>query len=164
MHEPGWISFYSGALEIEERVGVGQADARKRLRAACREEMIISMKAPCDEPAGQLPFEFWKRVAPREWRKRDVDYDGPDADGCEIEVMLKEDDFRRWLDRLDKPASKPTRASRRQYLAKQAIDALQLPDNLPNSELEKRVGDWLKAKHQLSVSRTTILRAAGRRR
>ena len=55
------------------------------------------MRAPY-EKHGQLPFEFWARVAPSEWREREVDYDGPDADGCATEIMLNEEDFRYWLD------------------------------------------------------------------
>jgi hypothetical protein len=59
------------------------------------------MKAPCDEPSGRSPAEFWTIVKAREWRDGEVDQDGPDADGCKIEVMLKEADFRFWLDKLD---------------------------------------------------------------
>src|SRR5215510_8617889 len=53
------------------------------------------MKAPYDD--SQLPFEFWTWIAPGEWRSREVDYGGPDRDGCRIEVMINEDDFRHWL-------------------------------------------------------------------
>jgi hypothetical protein len=54
------------------------------------------MKAPIDD-GNCLPFEFWTRVAPSEWRDREVDYDGPDAHGCKVVVMLNEADFWYWL-------------------------------------------------------------------
>jgi hypothetical protein len=63
------------------------------------------MKAPLEEP-GRLPFEFWTRIAPSDWREREVDFDGPDADGCMTGVMVFEKDFQYWLDNL-KPASQP---------------------------------------------------------
>lgn len=44
-----------------------------------------------------MPSEFWARVAPSEWSRREVDYDGLDADGCEIVVMINEKDFRYWV-------------------------------------------------------------------
>jgi hypothetical protein len=161
MHEPGWLPFLTAALEVQQRFRLSQAEACRKLRQACGDQAITSMKAPCD--GGRLPLEFWVRVSPREWREREVDYDGPDAHGCEIEVMLKEKDFQSWLDQLSAPVSKSDRTPYRQRLAKQAIDDLQLPDNLPNNEIEKRVGDWLKSRNHPPISRTTILRAAGRR-
>lgn len=160
MDEPGWLSFYAAASEIEQLFHVSEVEARRKLRQACAEEKVISMKAPLDP--GRLPFEFWIPVAPRAWRQREVDYDGPGDDGCKIEVMVKEANFRCWLGKRNAPVQ--TRMSRKQYLVKQAIDALQLSDDLPSSEIEKRVGAFLKEKHQISVSRTTILRAFGRRR
>ena len=69
---------------------------------------------------------------------------------------------RRWLGKLN-AVPKPTRAQYRQHLAKLAIDTLQLPDDLPNTDLVKLVSDWLKANNRPPVSRTTILRAASRR-
>src|SRR5205823_8856692 len=96
MNEDDWLYFYTAAREVEQRLNVSRAVARKRLREACADQLIISMKAPCDEPAGQLPFEFWERIAPHDWREREVDYDGPDKDGCKTEVMIYEADFRSW--------------------------------------------------------------------
>jgi hypothetical protein len=96
MYEPGWLSFYAAALEIEQRFRLSRAEARKKLRKACADQQIDTMKVPCEEP-GPLPFEFWTRIAPGEWSEREADYDGPDADGCTTEVMVFEKDFQYWL-------------------------------------------------------------------
>ena len=94
MNEPGWLSFYEVALEVEQSFGISRAVARKRIRQACAEQLITSMKAPYDDggydDGHQLPFEYWSPVAPSEWRQREVDYDGPDKNGCETVVMLRE--------------------------------------------------------------------------
>jgi hypothetical protein len=88
MDEPGWITFYTAAHLLRER-GKGWAEARKLLRAACRDEDITAMRAPDDEPE-PLPFEYWTTVKARDWRDRAVDQDD------DIVVMLNEDDFNRW--------------------------------------------------------------------
>ena len=67
----------------------------KLLRASSFAKLITTMKRPLDPDP--LPIEFWVRIDPREWSARTVDYDGPDADGCEIDVMIHEDDFRSWI-------------------------------------------------------------------
>jgi hypothetical protein len=95
MMEPGWLSFYEAAHEVVQRFGVSRAEAEAQLRQGCADQKLRSMKAPID--GNCLPFEFWTRVAPSEWRDREVDYDGPDADGCEVTVMINEADFRYWL-------------------------------------------------------------------
>lgn len=59
MNEPGWIAFADGAWEIQKQLGVGWADACRRLRVACREEWITTMLAPY-ENENQLPREFWE--------------------------------------------------------------------------------------------------------
>ena len=58
MNEPGWIAFADGAWEIQKQLGVGWADACRRLRVACREEWITTMLAPY-ENENELPREFW---------------------------------------------------------------------------------------------------------
>jgi hypothetical protein len=98
MDEPGWLTFYTAARQVEQRRAVSQAGAQAMLRQACRDEKMRSMKAPYEGEQDQLPFELWTRLAPRDWRERDVDYDGPDADGCWTIVMINEADFLRWLD------------------------------------------------------------------
>jgi hypothetical protein len=103
MHEPGWISFYSAAADIRQRCGGSLADAQGRLRHACADGRMRSMKAPLDPEV--LPLEYWTGLAPSEWRVREPDYDGPDADGCEVVVMINEDDFRPWLNALPTPAA-----------------------------------------------------------
>lgn len=99
--EEGWITFAEGVWEIQKQFHVGWADACRRLRIACREGWITTILAPYDDQS-QLPREFWTGpIGPSEWRQRDVDCSGLDADGCTLVAMLKEDDFRRWL--LAKP-------------------------------------------------------------
>jgi hypothetical protein len=171
MDEKGWLTFYNAALETEKRFGVSQAESRKRLRLACADQEINSMKAPLDE-ANRLPIEFWTRIASREWREREVDYDGPDADGCAIEVMIWEADFRPWLNGQQASQSVTHRPSRKQDLAKLAIKEL-WPDGIgevvTSKQIEKQVGDWLanycKQENLLpmEISRDTILRAAARK-
>jgi hypothetical protein len=95
MNKDDWLSFYTAASEIEQQHRISGAEAQKKLRTACREELIRTRKAPTDD-GFLLPFEFWTRVAPSEW-SRQVDYDGPDKDGCAIEVMIFEPDFRSWF-------------------------------------------------------------------
>ena len=104
MNEDDWLPFYSAAGEMEQRNGMSRAQARKQVRQACADQLITSMKAPCDD-GHRLPFEFWKRIAPKEWREREVDYDEQDAEGCEIEVMIFEPDFRSWIEQQCAPQS-----------------------------------------------------------
>jgi hypothetical protein len=171
MDEPGWFSLYEAALEVERSFGISRAVARKRLRQACAEQLITSMKAPYDggyDEGHQLPFEYWSPVAPSEWRQREVDYDGPDKDGCETVVMIREDDYRHWLNvvmiREDdyrhwlNGATKnngqkvTNRGSPKRRLAEQAI-----------KQIEKEVADWLEQQGVPPISRETILRAAGKK-
>ena len=168
MNEPNWIYFYEAAHEVEQSFGISWAAAQKRLRQACADQLITSMKAPCDD-GHRLPIDYWSPIAPREWREREVDYDGPDKDGSETAVMLREADYRHWLNGATKnDAQKVTnRGSPKLRLAQQAIKELWsggIPSNLLNNEIEKSVGDWLKQKGLAQVSRDTILRAAGKKR
>ena len=157
MDEPGWLTFYTAALEIEQRFGGSQAEAQAKLRQACADQKIRSMKAPYDD--AQLPFEFWTWIAPSEWHSRQVDYDGLDRDSCKTEVMIHETDFRYWLGEPPPQTSAPSKRD----LVKQVIDEIWpngIPANLLNKEIEKQVGDRLKPQ---IISRDTILRAAGRK-
>jgi hypothetical protein len=154
--EEGWITFYTAAHLLREQ-GMGWAEACKLLRAACRDEDITSMAAPDDEPAGVLPIEYWKRIPPSDWKEREVDYDGPDGDGCQVVVMLKEDDVARWQSKLAVPKTKP-RASPKNKLAQLALAELNLPANTPDPDAEKQVNDWLKANNYPSISKSTIVR------
>ena len=177
MNEPGWLTFYTAAREVEQRLGGSQADAQARLRRACADEKIRSMKAPYDDGL-QLPIKLWKRVAFSEWRTREVDYDGPDADGCAIEVMLRDNDFRHWLDQQPQgtvlraaPTSRKVHSPKRDFV-QQAINHLwsgRVPPLIPNNQIEKQVTDWI-ADHckqeklrKPDISGDTILRAAGRK-
>jgi hypothetical protein len=173
LDELPWLSLYAAALEVEQRFGVSQAVARKKLRRACADEHIKSMKAPRDEPSMKarrdeptirLPFEYWEPVAPSEWREREVDYDGPDADGCKIEVMIYEPDFRFWIKGDISKSNR--RAPRKRDLVERALNAIwpdgNIPESILNKEIERKVGELLKREGR-DISRETILRAAGRK-
>jgi hypothetical protein len=95
--EEDWVTFYPAADVVAQRLGVSRTLARKQLREVCATGLVETMKAPCDP--NRMPREFWTRVAPGAWREREVDYDGPDNDGCKIVVMIREADFRDWLDK-----------------------------------------------------------------
>ncbi len=73
MDEEEWITFYEASREVEKTFGVSLAEAGKRLRQACADQLITSMKAPYDREAGLFPIEFWSPIAPGEWRQREVD-------------------------------------------------------------------------------------------
>jgi hypothetical protein len=105
MDEEEWITFYDASHEVEQTFGISRAAAQKRLRQACADQLITSKKAPYEKDAGLFPIEFWSPVAPGEWRQREVDYDGPDKDRCEIAVMLRETDYRYWLKQQCAPQS-----------------------------------------------------------
>jgi hypothetical protein len=98
-YEPGWLSFAEAALEIAQQFRVSRAEAEAQLRQACADQKLRSMKAPLNE-RDIMPIEFWTPIAPSDWRGREVDYDGPDADGSKTEVMINEADYRYWLSHL----------------------------------------------------------------
>ena len=166
MDEPGWLSLDEAALEVERSFGISRAVARKRLRQACAEQLITSMKAPYDggyDEGHQLPFEYWSPVAPSEWRQREVDYDGPDKDGCETEVMIREDDYRYWLNGATNVRSK---GSSKRDLARRAINDIwsgDIPIEISNKQIAKQVGEHLKQQGRSDIGSDTILRAAGRK-
>jgi hypothetical protein len=179
MIEPGWITFYEAARDIHERIGGSLAEAQMKLRRACGGELIRTRKAPYDEQH-QLPFDFWTRVAPREWRKREVDYDGPNADGCKMVPMIHEDDFRQWLDKIiaavpPLPGGPVKRAKPKRELAKRVIADL-FPQGVPTREVpsdpdlcrqvQGRLPGYCKENNipRPVISDDTILRAAGRKK
>jgi hypothetical protein len=137
MIEPGWISFNTAANKIRKRFGCGWAEAKARLRGACAVATIETRKAPLDpEP---MPLEFWSGlIAASEWRDREVDQDGPDCDGCKIEVMLNEDDFERWLESLPQPAADNRRDAAIRKLLK---TGLRPPDDIQRKAFCKKVLD-----------------------
>jgi hypothetical protein len=165
MLEQEWISFYEAAHELTKRFDCGWAEAKVILRQACRDAKIDTMKAPLDPD--RMPSPFWTKITHREWRDREVDEDGPDADGCKIEVMVRDDDFRRWLNRQETAKQAPKDGTRRlRQSAKQAINALWpggIPGGVSNGEINQKVSAHLKAHHLSKMSRDTILRAAGRK-
>jgi hypothetical protein len=163
MNEEDWLTFYEAASEIERRSGASLAVARKRLREACADQLITTMKAPYDEQAGPMPIEFWSRVAPSEWRQREVDYDGPDKDGCPTVAMIREDDYRHWFNGQGNVRRK---GSPKRDLAKQAIDDIwsgDIPNEVSNKQIAKQVSERLKQQGRSDIGSDTILRAAGRK-
>ena len=180
MTEEGWITFYEAAREIQLRVGGSVAEAQMLLRRACGDELIRTMQAPY-ESEQQPPFEFWTRVAPRAWRQREVDYDPPDRDGCNLVVMIHKDDFGQWLNKHIAATLSPPgrlwhkRAERRQPkrdLARQVIDDL-WPGDIPDvtdaeitRQVHNRLPEYCKENNlpRGSISDDTILRAAGRKK
>jgi hypothetical protein len=160
MDDEEWITFYEASREVEKTFGISLAQAQKRLRQACADQLITSMKTPYDREAGIFTNEFWSPVAPNEWRQREVDYDGPD-----IAVMLREADYRHWLNSLSGTRSVSNR-SPKQDLVKRIIKDI-WPDHIPpgtlNKQIEKQVSDRLKQQGHPHISRDTILRAAGRK-
>jgi hypothetical protein len=157
MVEPGWIDFYTAAATIRKRFDTGWAEAKARLRSACADGKIVSMKAPYDPD--QLPKEYWTDVAHRDWRDREVDDDGPDADGCKVVVMLHEDDFRRWLSKEPKLPDSPRNFAIHKLLKAGA----EPPRNMPWKTFCKRVrddaGGWTQDKPARSFSNKQIQRA-----
>jgi hypothetical protein len=163
MNEPGWLTFYTGAREIEQRLGVNQPEAQAKLRRACVEQKIRSMKAPYElihNLREVLPFEFWTRVAPSEWGEREVDYDGPDADGCAIKVMINETDLRDWLNKQQpEPAKK---AVGKQPRIKRLL-ALMYPTGVPDPGFYSRTAlkaDLLKRDPSLAPLDEATLKSA----
>jgi hypothetical protein len=140
MNETGWLTFYTGAREIEQQRGVNQAEAQAKLRLACAEQKIRSMKAPYEELNHNLrqvlPFEFWTRVAPRERREREVDYDGPDDDGCPIEVMINETEFLDWLNKQQPEPAKKAVGKQPRIIC---LLALLYPKSVPDPGLCPRI-------------------------
>jgi hypothetical protein len=166
MNEEDWLTFYETANEIEQRSGVSRAVARKRLRQACADQLITTLKAPYDEQAGLMPIEFWSPIAPSEWRQREVDYDGPDKDGCPTVVMIREGDYRHWLNAASDV--RRNKGSPKRDLARQAVEEIWpdaiIPKEVSNWQIERQVADRLKQQGRSDIGRDTILRAAGRKK
>jgi hypothetical protein len=77
-------------------------------------------------------------------------------------LVLDHGDFDAWLASKDK---KKSRASPQVDLAREALTAVCPNSNYPPTpQLEKMVGDWLKAQGRPAVKRDAILRATGRRK
>jgi hypothetical protein len=178
MDEPGWhdpsnwIGFVTAAAAIEKRLDCSRTEARTRLRRAFIDEELTPKKAPYEEIRGFiitfLPVEQWSSIAPSEWRKREVDYDDRDADGCEVMTMIYEKTFGEWLARqeIGKHERSGTRAGTPRSSARRVIKAL-FPngiDGISNRDIILKVGAQLKAQGQTVPSSETILRAADRRK
>ncbi len=180
MDEPGWISFSEAASTVAMHLCSDLEDASRRIRDACAQNRIYSMKAPFEKVGASqisiLPIESWSKISFTDWRNRKVDFDGPDEDGCNTIIMLREIQFTNWLEEsralqmgISFPPPKPQRRAptqRKRQAAKLAIEALWplgIPDDIENPIIEKNVGDWLKNNGKSVPSRDTILRAADRK-
>jgi hypothetical protein len=160
-----WLSFYGGALYIQERLGVSQAEAQATLRRACADEKIRSMKAPRDptydpslrhpqhphdplekppdDPKDNVfgtaygPVVDWERISAREWRDREVDYD---ADDGQIDVVINGYDFSHWLDQqpANREATTKPAGKHPRDVVKHAINEL-WPDEVPKELVNKAV-------------------------
>ena len=92
-----------------------------------------------------------------------------DSDGCKYFVDVSKTDLLAWLGSNRKAVGKKAKPAgkRPRDVAIQAIDELYpkgIPDTLVNGEVVKQVGKWLDQHNVPSISRETILRAAGLRK
>jgi hypothetical protein len=180
-----WFFFYTAAGVIEDRLGVPGGVAQRKLREACASGDIRS-KWLVPSGSGEWRYET---VKPSEWAKDQMDLEWlrrddvvdtlkeeadpldelePDPDNLPgpAGIYVNGDDFRYWLDKLKPPAEPAARSPHKRDFARQAVDVLWpdgVPEELINKQIEKQVGDWLKAKGLPEISRDTILRAAGRK-
>jgi hypothetical protein len=99
------ISFLEASIEIEKRLGVSRAEAERRLREACAEGQVRAFKDRYHNLLDHPIAELQTRIAPSEWRAREVDYDGRDADGLAMQVSINAADLRYWLAQRPQPAT-----------------------------------------------------------
>ena len=110
------------------------------------------------ENENQLPREFWTGpVAPSEWRQRDVDCSGSDADGCTLVAMLNEDDFRRWREAKPTPKTKG-RGAPKDDLARKTMAELNLPGGMSNTEVHQRIAKELNAQGIRNVPSLSVIK------
>jgi hypothetical protein len=154
MTEKEWLSFHSAAQEIERIKGVSRGKAQSILRQLCATGEVRSVKEPYsivnNEPQGEGPPE---RIEPSEWRNRDIDL-MTDSDGCRYLVDVSEADLRHWL---GKPEPKRQSPARKRDIALEAINATfgnTILPNIPNSQIEKQAGEWLKQNGRLTSATT----------
>ena len=147
-----WLDFARAATEISDKLAIPLGPAEAQLRELCGSGKIRAITLPLD--VNEAP-QF---IPPSRWWREDVDF--------KTVLAVSYSDLLYWLDQ-QKPEEvqddpKP-RTSYRRNLVEHAIAELQLPANLPNQDIVDRVGKWLQSQGQPVPSRTTILRAAGRR-
>jgi hypothetical protein len=101
--EEPWLSFYTAALETEQRLRLSRGAAQKKLREACASGDPRSQKQPYSmvncQPQDEGP---WERIEPSEWRVHEIDL-MTDEHGCNYFVDVSEDDFGRWLNEQPAP-------------------------------------------------------------
>ena len=100
-------------------------------------------------------------IKPSEWVHNQIDL----LLSWHMTLTVNKEDLEYWLKQQVSEPAEP-RSSQKRDQAREAVKALWpdgVPNNLLNKQIEKEIGDWLKAKGQLEISRDTILRAAGRK-
>ena len=162
-------SFFFAVQEIKTALGISSGAAQMKLRELCKSGEVRSWKQPYSmrwrEPHGEGPSE---RIQPSEWRHHEIDL-MTDSDGCKYFVDVSKTDLGDWLGRNKKAVGKKAKPAGKlpRDVARQAIDELYpkgIPDTLVNGEVVKQVGKWLDQHNVPSISRETILRAAGLRK
>jgi hypothetical protein len=151
----GWISFDVAIEEIRSRLGMSPGFAETKLREICASGSIRAIKFDL-RPFLMFPEEPGP-IGLSEWGRDMPDY---------IHPAVSSEDFRYWLNKQAPPPAPEPRSSQKRDQARQAVDALWpqgIPTELLNKQIEKEIGEWLKAKGLPEVSRDTILRAAGRK-
>ena len=168
----GGIDAFNAQM-AEQKRGLSLSGVQRQLNETHRRLLDYLQSVPEEHIARETRFRRRLRLdtyshypeharAIREWREREVDYDGPDVDGCKTEVMISGDDFTAWIRRDFEVAGK--RATRKIDLAQQAIHALWpkgIPKSLLSKQIEQKIATHLKEQGCSSISRDTILRAAG---
>lgn len=162
-HCEGWIYFAQAVEEIRSRLGMSLGFAEVKLRQLCASGNVRSMKYDnVDQVEMEYPPEP-ELIKPSEWVHDQIDHSVP----SHITLTVSRDDLQYWLNQqaLERQG-KPARSPHKRDLAQQAVDAIWrdgIPKDLLAKQIEKQVGEWLKAKGLPAISRDTILRAAGRK-
>ena len=159
------IQFHEAVSQIKARLGVSRGKAEAMVRQACASPGVIrSEKEPYSmvgsQPQGEGPPE---PIEPSEWCEREIDM-MTDKDGCSYWVKVDKADFEFWLNAQSAP--KPKKRAYKQEEVREAISTLWPDGKLPaeNEVLVDKVIKWFKQEGKLAPERTTILRAAGRRK
>jgi hypothetical protein len=123
-----WISFFAATAHVEKHFAISHAEAQRRLRRACAEGYIRSIKQRFHNRLDWPDPELETLIAPSEWREREVDYDFRDAEGLATEVAINNDDFHYWFGQQPKPVA----ASRRDEAVRELLEAGDRPpQNIP---------------------------------
>jgi hypothetical protein len=171
-HGEDWICFSDAARYfIEELFRCSAGFAETTLRGLCASGEVRSIRTKYtyihhDGEPERVP-ENATFIRPSEWRTTEVDFEG--------DIDVSEEDLVYWVRRQgsaqatdpeDAAIERLPRPQWKQAVAKKAIAELWpdgIPEDLVNGQIEQRVGERLKEKGAVPISRDTILRAAGRK-